>query len=138
MGEARDTAEAFYKHFGAGDLEGAMSLFADECVTVTPAGSFDNEEHAAFGRMFKEALPDCHMEVARLVENGDEVYITVRFIGTHSGDLTSPQGTIPASGNRLDMPAADYFRVSGGRIVEHEVIWDQMGFLAQLGALPQG
>jgi ketosteroid isomerase-like protein len=38
----------------------------------------------------------------------------------------------------LDMPATDYFRVRGGRIVEHEVIWDQMGFLAQLGALPQG
>lgn len=33
---------------------------------------------------------------------------------------------------------ADYFRVADGRIVEHEVIWDQLGLLAQLGALPGG
>jgi ketosteroid isomerase-like protein len=36
------------------------------------------------------------------------------------------------------MPFADYFRVRDGKIVEHEVIWDQMGMLAQLGALPAG
>ncbi|MFP5319695.1 MAG: hypothetical protein ACLGI2_15535 [Acidimicrobiia bacterium] len=50
----------------------------------------------------------------------------------------SPQGTIPASGWPLDLPFADYFRVSDGRIVEHDVIWDQLGFLAQLGAMPPG
>ena len=36
------------------------------------------------------------------------------------------------------MPFADYFRVSGDKISELEVIWDQMTLLGQLGALPQG
>ncbi len=75
------------------------------------------------------------MEVVRAVEADGEVYLTGRFKGTHTGDLVSPEGTIPASGTSLDLPFADYFRVSGGKIVEHEVIWDQMGLLAQLGAL---
>ncbi len=138
MGEALDLAKHFYERFGAGDLAGVTALFADDCTTVTPAGSFNNEEHEAFGRSFKVGLPDAHMELVRAVEAGDEVYVTGRFQGTHEGDLVSPQGTIPASGNSLDLPFADYFRVRDGRIVEHEVIWDQMGMLAQLGAPPAG
>lgn len=47
----------------------------------------------------------------------------------------TPEGTLPASGNTLDMPFADYFRVEGRKIVEHEVIWDQMTMMGQLGAL---
>jgi ketosteroid isomerase-like protein len=54
-------------------------------------------------------------------------------VGTQTGDLVTPQGTLPASGNRLDLPYADYFRVADGRIVEHRVYRDQAGMLAQLG-----
>jgi ketosteroid isomerase-like protein len=138
MGRARQVAELFYERFGGNDLAGVTALFAEDCSTVTPAGSFTATEHEAFARTFKNALPDAHMEVVRAVEAGDEVYITGRFVGTHQGDLVSPQGTIPASGNILDMPFADYFRVSGDKIVEHEVIWDQMTMLGQLTAQPGG
>ena len=138
MGRARDVAERFYERFGANDLEGVTALFAEDCATVTPAGSFSPAEHEEFGRTFKNALPDAHMEIVRAVEAGDEIYITGRFKGTHQGDLVSPQGTIPASGNILDMPFADYFRVSGDKIVEHEVIWDQITMLGQLAAQPEG
>jgi ketosteroid isomerase-like protein len=136
MGSARQVAELFYERFGANDLEGVTALFAEDCSTVTPAGTFTAAEHEAFGRTFKNALPDAHMEIVRAVEAGDEVYITGRFKGTHRGDLVSPQGTLTASGNVLDMPFADYFRVSGDKIVEHEVIWDQMTLVAQLAGQP--
>ncbi len=136
MGQARQVAEQFYERFGANDLGGLSALFTDDCVTVTPAGTFTVAEHEDFGRAFKNGLPDAHMVIVRAVEADDEIYITGRFQGTHTGDLVSPQGTIPASGNALDMPFADYFRVSGGQIAEHEVIWDEMTMLGQLGALP--
>ena len=137
MGEARQLAERYYELFGAGELQSAVALFADDCLTVTPAGTMNNAEHETFGRAFKNGLPDAGMELLRAVEAGDEVYITGRFTGTHQGDLVSPQGRIPASGNSLDLTFADYFRVRGGKIVEHEVIWDQMSLLGQLGALPE-
>ncbi len=137
MGDAREAAERFYDRFGAGDFEAVTGLFGPGCATVTPAGTFDPAQHEAFGRAFKNAMPDGHMELVRAVEAGEEVYITGRFKGTHSGDLVTPQGTLPASGNALDMPFADYFRVQDGKIVEHEVIWDQLGMMAQLGALSQ-
>jgi SnoaL-like polyketide cyclase len=72
---------------------------------------------------------------AHLVESDDQVVVCGRFRGTHTGALESPQGAIPASGNSIDVPFMDYFRVENGRIVEHEVVWDQMAMLGQLGAM---
>src|SRR4051794_7057547 len=103
---------------------------------ITPTGVMNKEERRGFGLAFRAALPDARMEVTRAVESGDEVYVSGRFKGTHSGDLASPQGTIPASGNSIDVPFAEYAKVSGGQIVAQEVIWDQMLMLGQLGALP--
>src|SRR5438045_5131368 len=107
MGEARQTAERFYELFEAGDLDGAEALFASSCVTVTPMGTLNNEEHRAFGQAFRDGLPDAHMDIVRIVEAGNEAFVSGRFKGTHKGDLVSPQGTIPASGNALDMPFVD-------------------------------
>ncbi len=136
MGEARETVDRFYRSAGEGDLEALSACFADECMTTTPAGTFDTVQHEAFFAAFKRAMPDAHMQVVRAVESGDEVFVSGRFKGTHHGDLVTLQGTIPASGNSLDMPFADYFRVDAGKIVEHEVVWDSMMMMAQLGSAP--
>jgi predicted ester cyclase len=136
MGEARDVVDRFYGYAGDGNLEGATSCFAEDCMTTTPAGSFNPQQHEQFLGAFKNALPDAHMEIVRAVESGNEIFVSGRFKGTHQGDLVSPQGTLPASGNQLDLPYADYFRVEGGKIVEHEVVWDSMGMMMQLGAGP--
>jgi len=136
MGEARETIDRFYSCAGEGDLKGLSACFADSCVTVTPMGALDKAQHEAFFGAFKDGLPDAHMQIVRAVESGDELFVSGRFKGTHTGDLVSPQGTIPASGNSLDLPYADYFRVENGEIVEHEVLWDNMTMMGQLGALP--
>lgn len=134
MGEARELAQQFYDLFASGDMDAAAKLFAEGCATVTPAGSFPPAEHADFGRAFKGALPDARMEVVRAVESGDEVFLLARFRGTHRGDLVTPQGTVPSSGNVIDVRFADYFRTENGAITAHEVFWDQVDMLAQLGA----
>ena len=58
------------------------------------------------------------------------------FRGTHTGDLQSPTGTIPASGNELNLRFMDYFKVQDGRIVDHQTVFDQVEMLGQLGAMP--
>ncbi len=64
------------------------------------------------------------------------MFVEGRFVGTHKGDLQSPNGTIPASGNKLELRFADYFKVSGGKITEQRTYWDQIEMLTQLGAMP--
>lgn len=136
MGEALDVARRYYDRFQAGDFDGATACFEPDCTTVTPAGAMGTADHEQFGRAFKAALPDAHMVFDRAIESDDAVAVEGRFVGRHSADLVTPQGTIPASGANLDMPFADFFRVKDGRIVEHRVYWDQLGMMAQLGAGP--
>ena len=114
MGEARQVVDRFYASFAAGDWDEARACYADDCVTVMPGG----------------------MEIVRAVENGNEVFVGGTFAGTHTGDMVTPQGTMPASGGTLALPYADYFRVEGGKIVEHNVVFDQLTFASQLGAGP--
>lgn len=55
---------------------------------------------------------------------------------THRGALATPQGEIPASGNAIDVPFADFFRLSDDNFVEHRGYWDQAGKMAQLSPAP--
>jgi hypothetical protein len=57
----------------------------------------------------------------------DEIYVTGRFKGTHTGDLSTPLGPVPASGKELDLLFVDYFRVTNEKIVECEVVRDRLG-----------
>jgi steroid delta-isomerase-like uncharacterized protein len=136
MGNALDTANRFFELFAAGDLDGADDAYADDCQFVMPSGPMTKAEHRMMGEAFHAALPDAHMVVDHAVDGGDEVFIEGRFIGTHTGDMQSPGGTIPASGNKLELRFADYFRVAGGRVTEHRTYFDQADMMRQLGTLP--
>ena len=129
--------EQFYDSFAAADFDTARGLFADDCVTITPVGELDPTQYEAFGRAFKGGLPDCRMDIVRAVEAGDQVFVHGRLRGTHTGDLVSPEGTLPATGNTVDLAFADWFRVQDARIVAHEITWDQMAILRQLSAVRQ-
>ena len=136
MGRPRESAERFYERFRAGDLDGAVALFSSDCTHVTPAGGQDAHEWKSFGEAFRSALPDAHMEVVSVVEAGDRLAVEARFKGTHRGALATEQGEIPASGNTIDVPFADFFRMVDDLFVEHRVYWDQAEMMAQLGAAP--
>ena len=132
MGRPRENAERFYERFAAGDLDGASALFSSDCTHVTPAGRQDANAWKTFAEAFRTALPDAHMEVVSVVESGDAVAVQARFKGTHRGPLATPQGEVPASGNTIDMPFADFFRLGDGTFVEHRVYWDQADLMSQL------
>src|SRR3954447_404354 len=136
MGQPRQVVDKFFELFAAGKLTDATELFDPKCITLMPAGPLNQTEHEAMGHAFKNGLPDARMVVDHAIESGDEVVVLGHFKGTHTGDLVSPGGTIPASGKTLDMRFVDYFKVSGDKIVDHQTIFDQMDLLGQLGALP--
>ena len=136
MGAALDTAKRFFDEFANGDLEAADALFADDCQFTMPNGPLTKAEHRGMGEAFKAGLPDAHMVVDHAVDGGDEVFLEGRFVGTHEGDLHSPDGTIPATGNKLELRFADYFKVHNGKVTEHRTYWDQVSMMSQLGAMP--
>jgi ketosteroid isomerase-like protein len=133
MGAALDLVKEFFDAFGATDVERADAVFDERCAFVMPNGPMTKAEHRMMGLGFKAGLPDAHMEIDHVVDNGDEVFVEGRFLGTHTGDLPTPDGgAVPASGNKLELRFADCFKASGGKIVEHRTYFDQVGMMTQL------
>jgi SnoaL-like domain len=73
MGKTRDVVERFYERFGADDLDGAFAYFAPGCIAVGLSGPLDNSAHHAAASALKKAMPDCHMELVRILEIDDDV-----------------------------------------------------------------
>ena len=73
----------------------------------------------------------CHRADGRGCSRPDWLAVEGHFRGRHEKDLVGPQGTIAAQGKDLNMPYADFFRIRNGKIIEHNVYWDQVGMLAQ-------
>ncbi len=127
--------ERFFERFGSGDL--GAGVFAPDCMSVTPSGTVDNARHQASAQALRDAVPDARMELVRILELGDEIYVTGRFKGTHRHDLVTPLGTILGSGRTLDLLFVDYLRVMDGKIVECEAVRDRLDMILQLGGAPR-
>ena len=136
MGQAKDVVMRFFEYFADGKMTDAGELYDDACVTVMPGGALGKKEHEQMGLAFKAGLPDSQMQVDHVVETGDEVVVLGHFRGTHTGDLQSSGGVLPASGNRLDLRFIDYFRVENGKIVDHQTAFDQLEMVGQLTPAP--
>jgi steroid delta-isomerase-like uncharacterized protein len=134
VGEALDVVQRFYDAFGTGDLDAADALFADDCRFVMPPGELTKTEHRMMAAAFRAGLPDSRMVIDHVLDGGAEVFVEGHFVGTHTGDLVSPQGTVPASGRSINVRFADYFQAAAGQITDHRTYWDQAEMMAQLGA----
>jgi len=132
------------------DLEGWAGcfnpdgVFVDESVGMTYRGPSEvvkpvENYGTAFSDMHRE-LYDVYVAGAR----GDVVVVELALQGTHDGPLWLPQGILPPTGNRMDAPCCDVFRLKNGRIQLFDcypsgtVILGQLGVLGNLdGALQQ-
>jgi predicted ester cyclase len=83
-------------------------------------------------------LPDATITWKNHVESGSLIAGEGVLSGTHTGPFRTPQGEIPPSGAQVALPYAFIRRVEGGKITSEHLYFDQMEFLQQLGAIPQG
>jgi predicted ester cyclase len=67
---------------------------------------------------------------------GDTLIAEGVLTGTQTGPFRTPQGEIPPSGNTVNLRFASIKRVVDGKIVSEHLYFDQMEFMARLGALP--
>ncbi len=92
-----------------------------------------SEEIAAYFETVFAALPDFHMRVDSLVEQGDDVFVHWHLTGTHSG--AQFQGLAP-TGRPIALDGIDHFVLRDGAVISNFVVYDQMQFARQIGLLP--
>jgi predicted ester cyclase len=65
--------------------------------------------------------------------SGDTAVARVRATGTHQGEFLG----MPATGRRIDVPVIDIMRFGDdGLVREHWGLFDSLGMMQQLGAIP--
>jgi hypothetical protein len=84
--------------------------------------------------MYKAAFPDLQMEAQGVLVRGDKVVARARATGTHEGEFLG----MPATGKRVDVQLIDIIRFGDdGLAREHWGVFDALGMLQQLGAIPE-
>jgi steroid delta-isomerase-like uncharacterized protein len=82
-------------------------------------------------RMFRSAVPDLKVVIEDMIAEGDRVATRYALEGTHGGDLF---GVAP-TGRHLTIKSMTVERLSGGKIVEHWRVTDELDMMRQLGAI---
>jgi len=82
----------------------------------------------------REAIPDIAPTLGPTLAEDDPVAVRVEAHGSHTG-APFPRG-IPATGRSITWKEVHVFRCAGGRIAEHWGVFDMLGILQQLGAIP--
>ncbi len=85
-----------------------------------------------FMGMYLRAFPDANITIEDQLVEGDRVVTRWTGHGTQTGQLME----MPPSGKTVAVPGVQIDRLSGGKIVEGWVLFDQLGMLQQLGAIP--
>jgi hypothetical protein len=125
----------------AGDEDGFVALQAPDCTWITPNAELNGrDELRAWLAPWWAGFPtERRHELTRVVELDDTVYAEGVFHGVNGGAMETPEGILPATGRPLAMRFAivvDGDVVAGHATAVH-LYFDQLGFLGQLGLLPE-
>ncbi len=65
---------------------------------------------------WKQGFPDAQGTIDRVVAKDTMVVQEIIWEGTHTGELITPNGVIPASGNRINVQASVWYFFQGDTI----------------------
>ena len=118
-------------------LEVADELFAADYTHHDPSLPPELQQGlAAYKQIlggFLTAFSDLRCTVEDLLAEGNKVVARVTVRGTHDGELMG----MPPSGRRVDFSLIGIHRIADGRIAEGWVVFDALGMLRQVGAIPE-
>jgi steroid delta-isomerase-like uncharacterized protein len=130
--------EAVVRRFFEEFCTGRQAELAEELVTAdfvahgpqAPPADGPDGLRARVG-LYQDAA-DGHWDVQELFSAGDRVVARWVGNGTHQGELMG----IDPTGKPISVEAISVFRMVDGKIAEEWTVWDALGLLQQVGAVP--
>ena len=129
------TIRRMYDLLSTGDIDGFGDLIADDFIEheETPGLEPTKEGVKQFFHMYRAAFPDLRMEPQDVLASGDKVVARARATGTNQGEFMG----MPATGKSVDVQLIDIIRFGDdGLAGEHWGVFDALGMMQQLGAIP--
>ncbi len=121
-----------------GKMDVVDELMADNFIHHDPTDPSrqSREDYKRWVTETRNALPDFKVTIDDMFSSGEQVATRWTVHGTHQGELVSPMGNIPASGNHVTINGITIGRFQDGKMVEDWHHADTLGFMMQLGAIP--
>jgi ketosteroid isomerase-like protein len=125
----------------AGDIEGFLELQADDAQWNVPGAQPRGKDQVReWLGPFYTGFSSYRHDLTRVFEQGNVVWAEGVWTGTNDGPLVTPDGEAPATGRTVAFPFGMSVTIDEalGQATEVNVYFDQLGFLAQLGLIPEG
>jgi predicted ester cyclase len=90
-----------------------------------------------YANVFFAACPGLRHTVEEVLGEGNTVAAKLTIRGTHTKPFPTPAGPIPPQNKAFTLAVINWYRFDHGKLVEQHVSFDMMGFLQQVGAMPQ-
>jgi predicted ester cyclase len=103
---------------------------------IPGAPPLDREGMKAFGNSFYAACPGLSHNLEEVIADGDTVALRMTIRGSQTQPFVTPAGELPPSGKSFAIPAQNMIRFEDGKVVEQWSVFDMMGFMQQIGAIP--
>ena len=118
-----------------GHLDVIDELIADNFVATVvgaPEQIRGPQGFREFVVTYRKAFPDLRITIDEQLAEGETVVTRWTATGTNEGELMG----IPATGKQATTAGINVNRISGGKLVEGWGLFDQLGLLQQIGAVP--
>jgi steroid delta-isomerase-like uncharacterized protein len=126
-----------YETWNSGDVSGLKELYAADADVVIPGATVQGRDQVgALWGAFISAFPDGQLTELLRLDCGTYIVSENNLSGTHTAPLVTPQGEVPATGNRVSVDGVSIFKVENGEIKSEHLYFDQVTFLSQLGLMP--
>lgn len=108
-------------------------VYADPVVVNgTPVGA---TAMAARARAIQQVFDQPEWQVLEVVDGGAKVAVAFRMRGRQVGALSTSAGTVPPTGQLLDLRVIDVLTITGGRVSDIWMVADELGALTAVGAV---
>lgn len=136
MADNETFARSIYEAWNNRDFDFlADSIAADgEIVDVGSGATFRGPDGSRqYNSAWAEAFPDGRITVDSVITSGDHVVVEYTGRGTHTGTMTSPAGSIPATGRSVTLHLCDVLVVADDKLKSMRSYFDTGSLMAQLG-----
>ena len=133
--ENKAVVRRFWEAFNSHNLDGWDEVCAANFMNHDPGLPTPHADLPTLKQtigMLQTAFPDLKASEEDLISGGDRVVVRRTFRGTHMGEF---MGVVPSS-KEVEFTGIFISRLSGGKIEEQWVVFDALGMLRQIGAVP--
>ena len=114
-----------------GNLAVADEIFSADYKHHTRSHGLEDEKQ--FIATYQAAFPDIHFTIEDQFSSGDKTVTRWTARGTHTGELAG----LPPTGKQVTVTGILIGRHADGKLVEQWGMFDRLGLLQQIGALPE-